>query len=207
MIFSKKYKNKIKVLTNPIDDIFIKKSAIEDINTKEYDLIFCARFVYQKNPERFIRIVKELKNHNKNIKCIMLGEGPLLNKCKNLIKKLLLEDNIILKGFVENPYRYMNKAKILCLTSRWEGLGLVALEANILSVPVFTTNATGVQEIYGKNSYFYCKSNKEFSEKIINALNNSDILEKLSASAIKIAEPFCNKNSYINNIRGIYRKL
>ncbi|GAF23683.1 hypothetical protein JCM19047_3522 [Bacillus sp. JCM 19047] len=59
----------------------------------------------------------------------MIGDGDLRNECENEIKQLKLANNIDLLGFLENPYCIIKNSKMMILTSKWEGFGLVAVEA------------------------------------------------------------------------------
>jgi glycosyltransferase involved in cell wall biosynthesis len=71
---------------------------------------------------------------------IILGEGRERTLLEALIEQLGLEDNVQMPGFVANPYAYMAHARLLVLSSKWEGFGNVLVEAMACGTPVVSTD-------------------------------------------------------------------
>ncbi len=71
---------------------------------------------------------------------MILGEGEDRPKLEILVRKLGLEEDVALPGFVENPYKYMKRAAVFVLSSKWEGLPTVLIEALALGTPVVSTD-------------------------------------------------------------------
>ena len=85
---------------------------------------------------------------------IILGEGEQRNKLENLIAELDLQEDCALPGFVENPYAYMRRADIFVLSSAWEGLVTVLIEAMACGTPVVSTDCpSGSSEILAAGKY------------------------------------------------------
>lgn len=85
---------------------------------------------------------------------VVLGEGRGRHEMEALVKKLKLEDNVALPGFVENPYSYMAHADLFVLSSRWEGLPTVLIEALSCGTPVIATDCpSGPREILADGQY------------------------------------------------------
>jgi glycosyltransferase involved in cell wall biosynthesis len=79
---------------------------------------------------------------------IIFGEGPDRDSLEALRTQLHLEDRVSLPGFVDNLPAELASADLFALSSRWEGLPGVLLEAMALDVPVVATDCpTGPQEI------------------------------------------------------------
>ena len=79
---------------------------------------------------------------------MILGEGEERPKLEMLVRELGLESDVALPGFVENPYKYMKRAAVFVLSSRWEGLPTVLIEALALGTPVVSTNCpSGPSEV------------------------------------------------------------
>jgi glycosyltransferase involved in cell wall biosynthesis len=71
-----------------------------------------------------------------------------------LAAKLGIENDIDLPGFVSNPYAYMARAALFVLSSLWEGLGNVLVEALALGTPVVSTDCpSGPREVLQNGRY------------------------------------------------------
>ena len=208
MVFAPCYREKMTVVGNPIDSDRIQRLAREippELGDGTCDLIFVGRLVEQKNPQQFIRLVSALKTRMPDIKAWMLGNGELDHDCEALIEELGLERNVELKGFCSNPYPYISRARLLCMTSRWEGFGLVLLEANILGIPVLSTRTAGAEEVLGENAAELCGGEGEMGEKAIQLCRDSDVYKVYRQYALSRADKCRNLESYMNIIQELYR--
>lgn len=85
---------------------------------------------------------------------LILGEGEERPLLEAQIRQLGLEQDVDLPGFVSNPYPYMAHAALFVLSSRWEGLPTVLVEAMSLRTPVIATDCpSGPREILGDGQY------------------------------------------------------
>jgi glycosyltransferase involved in cell wall biosynthesis len=85
---------------------------------------------------------------------LILGEGPQRAKLETMAKKLGLEAEIAFPGFVKNPYSYMSRAQVFVLSSRWEGLPTVLIEAIACGCQVVSTDCPhGPKEILAEGKY------------------------------------------------------
>lgn len=97
----------------------------------------------------FARIRKAL-----SARLMILGTGPEEAKLKALVQQLGLEDAVAMPGFVDNPYAYMAKSSVLAMSSVWEGLGNVLIEAMAVGTPVVSTDCpSGPAEILNYGEY------------------------------------------------------
>jgi glycosyltransferase involved in cell wall biosynthesis len=85
---------------------------------------------------------------------LILGEGEERSKLEALIRQLGLEQDVSLPGFVQNPYAYMARASAFVLSSRWEGLPSVLIEALYCGAPLVATDCpSGPREILADGQY------------------------------------------------------
>lgn len=80
---------------------------------------------------------------NQPARLLILGEGENRPALQALIGELGLERDVDLMGFVQNPYPYMAQASLFALSSRWEGLPTVLVEALYLGTPIVATDCPG----------------------------------------------------------------
>lgn len=110
-------------------------------------IIAAGRLSQQKNFSLLINAFSELR---KNIlaRLIIIGEGEDRVHLEALILKFGMEADIQLPGFVENPYSWFRSSSVFVLSSRWEGLPNVLIEAMACGVPVVSTDCpSGPAEI------------------------------------------------------------
>jgi glycosyltransferase involved in cell wall biosynthesis len=87
---------------------------------------------------------------------MILGWGPDRPQLEALVKDLELEDAVYLPGYIKNPYPYMKRAAVFALSSAWEGLPTVLIEAMALGTPVVSTDCeSGPLEILAGGKYGY----------------------------------------------------
>ena len=85
---------------------------------------------------------------------MILGEGEKRPELEGLITKLGLERDVSLPGWVDNPYPFMVRAGLFVLSSKWEGLPGVLIEALFAGVQVISTDCPcGPREILADGKY------------------------------------------------------
>jgi glycosyltransferase involved in cell wall biosynthesis len=109
----------------------------------------------QKDYPTLIRAFARVKKV-KPCRLMILGWGPDRTRLEALVHELGLDDDVIFLGYVENPYAYMAHTAVFVLSSAWEGLPTVLIEAMSLGVPVVSTDCpSGPAEILDNNKYGY----------------------------------------------------
>lgn len=81
---------------------------------------------------------------------VVLGKGRLRSTLLSQARELQVAHHVDFPGFVQNPYAFMAKASLFVLSSRYEGLPTVLIEAMACGCPVVSTNCPfGPDEILG----------------------------------------------------------
>ena len=94
------------------------------------------RFMKQKNQEFLIDIFFHLYQKNPQARLLILGEGPLEKELRDKIKKLNIEEKVIFGGVHKDVSIYYQSMDVFCLPSLYEGLPVVALEAQANGLPL-----------------------------------------------------------------------
>ena len=208
-IFSKYIHGKVQCIDNPIGRNSILDKLKHEITEydKKYDICCVARISEAKNPNRFAKIIFEIKKTLPNVKAVWIGDGELRNELENSIKKLNLENNLFLLGFKKNPYDYLVQSKLFMLTSSWEGFGLSVYEALSLGLPCIVSNVGGLSKIVDNECGCLCADDSDFIRNSINLLNNRKSFEKYSKNAIRKSIALDNTNTYFDKITEIYDNI
>ena len=175
-----------KCIYNPLDRKEIeKKSKIKmKKNFSKYNklkIINIGRFVDQKDQITFLRALNLIKDKIK-YEAILMGRGKDKIILKNFINENKLNNKIKIIDFVKNPYPILREAEILVLTSKYEGLPNVLLEAQALKKFIISSNCpTGPKEILlnGKGGLLFKVGDfKELANKILYYNKNKKKLSK-----------------------------
>ena len=150
---------KVQTIYNPVvdEELFTKANAGVEHPwfTSDKIPIFLAvgRLTKQKDFSTLIKAFALVKEQVA-ARLMILGEGECRQELEVTISNLHLQEDVALPGFVDNPYAYMKQAKALVLSSRWEGLGNVLIEALACGCPVIATDCpSGPKEILESGKY------------------------------------------------------
>lgn len=145
------------VLPNVIDDTEILMRSKEPIqyhrNPNIIQLIAIGRLTQQKNFSYLIDTCSKLRDNGCHFCLNILGEGSERKNLEQKIIDLELENFVVLRGFVNNPYPWIKQADIVVCSSKYEGISTVVQEALIMGKPIVTTPCTGMVELLGNSEY------------------------------------------------------
>jgi glycosyltransferase involved in cell wall biosynthesis len=121
-------------------------------NTVVYDdrrinVVCAARFTPRKGIDRAIEATDEMLKKGIPMTLHILGNGPMEQQLKAMVRERGLEERVIFYGEQSNPYRYMKNADLFLLTSLREAAPMVIDEAYILGVPTLTTRTNSSDEM------------------------------------------------------------
>ncbi|UXC67225.1 glycosyltransferase [Limosilactobacillus oris] len=101
----------------------------------------------RKNPIFALEVFATYHKDNPNSKFLMLGKGPLKGQVSEKIKELELQDSVIQYDFAADVNRWYSAMDALLFPSMYEGLSLVALEAQVSNLPILASN-TNVDDVF-----------------------------------------------------------
>ena len=114
---------------------------------ENFNVISTARLDRQKGIDILMRAWAKVISHKKNLKLLILGEGPLKRELKRMAESLKIGDTISFMGLVEVPEDYLKKSEIFVLPSRAEGMSNSLLEAMSIGLSCVATNISGNREL------------------------------------------------------------
>ena len=130
---------------------------------------------------------------NKDWHLDIVGEGPEEELYRGLIQESELEERIIIHPFTNNIQTYYSNAQIYVLSSRWEGFGLVLVEAMAHGLPVISSNLPTSLEIMGDFGMYFENENIEDLAQKLEEATHIDWQAK-SKEALSIAQRFDIEN-------------
>jgi glycosyltransferase involved in cell wall biosynthesis len=149
----------LKVIYNPVVDKHLHQKSQVRLDhpwfQKNQPPVFLAvgRLTPQKDYATLIHAFKALKQEMP-ARLMILGDGDLRIQIEKLIQDLDLETDVLLSGFVDNPYALMSRATAFVLSSVWETFGVVIVEALACGCPVIATDCNyGPAEILSNGKY------------------------------------------------------
>lgn len=179
---------KFSVIPNLIDSEEIINKSMEKsditVDNNKYNLISVGRLVIQKGFDILIEDMKKIVSVRKDIHLYIIGDGEKRKSLEKQIKRNNLENYITLLGSKSNPYKYEALMDGFILESRYEGQGIVVLEAKVLGLDIiipnrlsnYVTDVPFTDDI--PNKVINLKKNKNKKYDKLNEYNKN-ILEKI----------------------------
>ena len=132
----------ITVIHNPVEIGNIQKKANQPVSVPWPDkqvILGVGSLTTQKGFDILIQAFAQVRRKI-CAALLILGRGEQMAELKALTQRLGVEDYVTFAGFVSNPWAYMARANVFVLSSRWEGLPNVLLEAMACRTPVIATD-------------------------------------------------------------------
>jgi len=142
--------NKITTVHYGYNDEFIFQKDLVKEN-KDYVIGTIARLVPQKDHLTLLAAFSQFLEIHPNSKLMLIGSGDLKNDLVSFSKKIGINEKIMWIDRTENSYDLLYQMDLFVLPSKYEGFGLVLLEAMQVNVPVIAANNSSIPEVLGKN--------------------------------------------------------
>jgi glycosyltransferase involved in cell wall biosynthesis len=160
-----------KTIHNPVDLDVIANLSDKFISLDGKYILAAGRMTENKQFAQLIEAYAKSQLPKKQIKLVILGDGEQRKYIEKTIATLDLQQSVILKGALENPYPYMKNAMFFVLSSKREGLPTVILESLACGTPVISFDCvSGPSEMIVHKQNGLLVDDQDF-EKMTNALN------------------------------------
>jgi glycosyltransferase involved in cell wall biosynthesis len=189
-----------------------EKNSRQELGIKPDDLAvgMVACFKPQKSPTDFIRLAFLVKKSLPKVKFILVGDGILRKRIEKLICKLDLKEQVFLAGWRKDIPGILSAVDVFVLTSLWEGLPIVVLEALASSKPVVATHTGGIQEIgiEGRAGFLIPPRNMVLmSEKLVILLKDEELRKQMGLEARESLDSNFNLENMVNTTKTLYENL
>lgn len=161
-----------------------------DIKSKKEELAFnsgssvvgmIACFKPQKSPLDFIKVAQRVSKTVPEARFLLVGDGKLRKAIESLIQRSALNSKVILTGWRRDIPRIISLLDIVVLSSLWEGLPLVVLEAMAGAKPIVATSVGGIPELIqdGENGFLVSpRDARSMSEKVVFLLKDKGLSQR-----------------------------
>ena len=185
-----------------------KREAIsEEIKNSNFFLSI-GRLTKQKNFELLINAFYEFNKYNKKYKLFIIGEGEDKKKIIKKIYDLNLQKKVILLGFKTNVYKYLKYAKAFILSSLWEEMGFVIIEAAGCNTLIISSNCpNGPSEFLNWGNAGYLFKNNSVNDLIYKLKKFDHDEKKIKFNKVLLAKKNIKKFTIFNHYKELKKIL
>lgn len=207
-LFGEKNVSKTYILNNAIDiskykfskiksDELRKKLHLED----KYVIGHVGRLSYQKNHEFLIKIFAEVHKKNPNTVLVLLGDGELKSELESLCVKLKVKEYVFFYGSVDNVNEMLNIFDVFAFPSRYEGLGLVLIEAQDNGLKCIVNDTKRIpksSDLTGQISWIPVKDEKSWIDALSGKryIRSDNSIKKIKEHGYDLAEEAIKLRDY-----------
>lgn len=148
------------VLHNPVDIEAVQAAAKDGLghewlaDSTIETVVSVGRLGEQKDVATLLRAVATLRETKPEVRLIVVGKGPRRERLESLAASLGMRDTVSFEGYVDNPYAYMRSSSVFVLSSRYEGLPTVLIEALACGSSIVATDCPhGPREVLMDGEY------------------------------------------------------
>ncbi len=208
-------KQKVRVIYNGVDLDEIKKRSHEPITECEWFGDKKAQIIvsvgalssHQKDFRNLLYAFESIAFKHPNARLVIIGKGPERLNLELLSQRLGIIPRVKFLGFQTNPYKFMRNATVFVLSTLYEGLPIVILEAMATRTPVIITNVSVANELIldGEDGLVVPTGEPESLAKAISVLlMHSDLRTKISIKCFETVSSKFNLNSMLKKYQELY---
>ena len=167
----------------------------------------------QDEHKRFSDLIKAFaivcKTHS-NVKLLLVGSGPEVEKYKKLSEELAISDKVIFTGYQSDVTLYYRLMNIFVLVSAYEAFGLVLAEAMLSKLPVVATKVGGMKYIVDDTKTGFLVKPFDvnaIAEKLDFLCDNEELRLGFGINGFTKAIANYTEKQYVNNLFTLYQKL
>jgi glycosyltransferase involved in cell wall biosynthesis len=168
-----------------------------------------AGFKPPKGLHHFLDVARKVVDRRPETTFLMVGDGELRAELESQVRKLSLDRAVKMLGWRRDIPDLLQIFDVFLLTSQWEGLPKVLLEAMSLGVPIVATAVDGVGEVVhsGENGYLTSPDNTtEMTERVLELLENEPLRVSMGRRSQLMLEPF-SAQKMVQDYSNLYLRM
>ena len=198
----------------PAERIYLLKNAVarasQIVRKPRPKLIGAAgRLVGWKNFSRFLKLAAELSKLDPDYRFVIAGDGPLGGELKAEVQELGLTERILWPGALPNLEGFFAEIALLVLTSDWEDLPMIVLEAFSYRVPAAIVSNNSERSRLTKEALLLAPEAEErqWAEAVHALLNSADRIEEMCSAAERLMEEEFSPQRQMRRIEAVYDEV
>lgn len=157
-----------------------------DLDKNKINFITIGRIEEVKNPIFTVELIRAMRELNLNIHLYWIGVGTLESKVRQLIDNYNLSNEITLLGRRNDVADILRDIDYMILPSKWEGLPIVLIEAQVAGVPCFISDSISEDANFGLCTVLSLKKGpKYWARKINELIENKSFNNQVNSSLLE----------------------
>jgi glycosyltransferase involved in cell wall biosynthesis len=167
------------------------------------------RLVGWKNFSRFLKLAAQLSKLDSEYRFILAGDGPLAVELKMEAEQLGLGERIVWPGAISNLQGFFAEISLLVLTSDWEDLPMVVLEAFSYSVPAAIVSNNAERMRLTREALLLAPDvdESQWAAAVHSLLSSPDRVEEMCAAAERLMEEEFSPQRQMRRIEAVYQEI
>ena len=182
----------------------------EEPEEHQHDFVvgFAGRIVARKGWKEYIQAARLLASSLSNIRFVIAGTGPEKHELIASIHRYGLQEKVIFLGYIADMLTFYSRIDCLVMPSRWEPMGIAAIEALACGVPVIAANVPGLNEVIQNNVnglLFTPGKEQELVEKIQKLYEDRNERQNLAINGLKSVKQY-SLEYFLEELDAIYTR-
>ena len=190
----------------------IKRDELKKLSVSSGDVFIgtVTRLEPRKGHTYLFQAATKIVKQHPNVKFLIIGEGPYREQLEIEVRNLNLQNNVVFVGYREDVGRIISFFDIFVLTSLWEGLPRVLVQAALAEKPIVTFEVEGAWEVVkdGVNGYIVPSKNVEkLSDRLFVLLSDLEKAKTMGVQGRKIVNNNWDVSVMVKNTSLVYERL
>lgn len=187
--------SKIRIVNNPSSFVTQKKC-----DYKSKNILVVGRLAQEKGLDKLLRIWSKVDR--KDYKLVIVGDGPMKEELISLSKELDIYNSVKFEGAQEDVLKYYLESSIYLMTSLYEGMPMVLLEAMECGLPILAYANKGVSNLINNVGIIIKEDNEEsFIENLNKLIEDEKIRKILGSKSLNASQLYRIENISKNFIK------